>query len=453
MADLNLRRQLELLRNQFAVEVSDSITSVGGVISFVNDSDAPGNTKYYGTNGLGVKGWYTLTAGASGGGVVDNSERLDNQLPSYYLTRANHIGTQAFNTIIGLSVVASSNLYSDLTGIPSTFAPSAHTQPASTIIGLGSLATQSGTFSGTSSGTNTGDQNLFSTFIVAGQSNVVADSTSDSVTFIAGAGMTITTDASSDSITFTATATGAGGTNYYNTTYLDQTGGTGDTYGVLAGAVNGVNALFTVSQTLYASGSLKVYLNGQLQTQGSSEDWVETNPALGTFTFNTAPSSGDMISAEYQLTSTGGGGGGPITLTGAVTGTGTSAIVTALAASSVNLINLSATGAPSASKYLRGDWTWATIVAGGSGSTNDIELSLQMVTLISYVEYTYDVGGNLTNKDIWEDNTKTNKYYSILYSYTGDDLTSIEVTRESDSFIYTKTFAYSGGNLISSTIT
>ena len=113
MADLNLRRQLELLRNQFAVEVSDSITSVGGVISFVNDSDAPGNTKYYGTNGLGVKGWYTLTAGASGGGdmyksiydlndsgVVDDSEKLNGQLPSYYLSRTNHTGTQAFNPII-----------------------------------------------------------------------------------------------------------------------------------------------------------------------------------------------------------------------------------------------------------------------------------------------------------------------------------------------------------------
>ena len=75
-----------------------------------------------------------------------------------------------------------------------------------------------------------------------------------------------------------------------------------------------------------------------------------------------------------------------------------------------------------------------------------------MVTLISYVEYTYDVDGNLTNKDIWEDNTQLNKYYSILYSYTGGDLTSIGVTRESDSFSYTKTFGYSNGDLVSITI-
>ena len=36
----------------------------------------------------------------------------------------------------------------------------------------------------------------------------------------------------------------------------------------------------------YVSGSLLVYLNGQLQTQGTSEDWDETTPGSGTFDFN-----------------------------------------------------------------------------------------------------------------------------------------------------------------------
>lgn len=72
---------------------------------------------------------------------------------------------------------------------------------ARTSLGLGTLATQNGTFSGTSSGTNTGDQNLFSTIAVSGQSNVVADSTSDTLTLDAGEGITITTNASTDTIT------------------------------------------------------------------------------------------------------------------------------------------------------------------------------------------------------------------------------------------------------------
>ena len=77
-----------------------------------------------------------------------------------------------------------------------------------TTLGLGTLATQSGTFSGTSSGTNTGDQNLFSTIAVAGQSNVVADSTADTLTLIAGTNVTITTNASNDEITINSTGGG-----------------------------------------------------------------------------------------------------------------------------------------------------------------------------------------------------------------------------------------------------
>jgi len=51
--------------------------------------------------------------------------------------------------------------------------------------------------------------NAFSIFQVAGQSNIVADSATDTVTFVAGSGMTITTNAAADSITFAASGGGA----------------------------------------------------------------------------------------------------------------------------------------------------------------------------------------------------------------------------------------------------
>lgn len=70
-----------------------------------------------------------------------------------------------------------------------------------TTLGLGTLATQSGTFSGTSSGTNTGDQNLFSTIAVAGQNSVVADTTTDTLTLAAGSYISITTSDSTDTVT------------------------------------------------------------------------------------------------------------------------------------------------------------------------------------------------------------------------------------------------------------
>lgn len=60
------------------------------------------------------------------------------------------------------------------------------------------------------SGTNTGDQNLFGTIAVSGQSNVVADSTTDTLTLVAGSNITITTNASTDSITINSTASGSG---------------------------------------------------------------------------------------------------------------------------------------------------------------------------------------------------------------------------------------------------
>ena len=82
-------------------------------------------------------------------------------------------------------------------------------------------------------------------------------------------------------------------------TQIDCSGGTSDTYGVLSGSVNSSNTRYTVSLSAYTSGKLKVWLNGQLQTQGSSEDWVETTPASGTFDFNTAPATGDIITVEY----------------------------------------------------------------------------------------------------------------------------------------------------------
>jgi len=52
------------------------------------------------------------------------------------------------------------------------------------------------------------NQNAWGTFVVSGQSNVVADSEADTVTFVASSGMTITTNAGSDTITFASSGVG-----------------------------------------------------------------------------------------------------------------------------------------------------------------------------------------------------------------------------------------------------
>lgn len=47
---------------------------------------------------------------------------------------------------------------------------------------------------------------IFKTISVSGQSDVVADTTTDALTLVAGSGMTITTDASADTVTFASPA-------------------------------------------------------------------------------------------------------------------------------------------------------------------------------------------------------------------------------------------------------
>ncbi len=62
------------------------------------------------------------------------------------------------------------------------------------------------TINSTITDTDTDDQSLFETISVSGESDVVADSATDTLTFVAGTGLSITTSASGDSITFTGTA-------------------------------------------------------------------------------------------------------------------------------------------------------------------------------------------------------------------------------------------------------
>lgn len=88
-------------------------------------------------------------------------------------------------------------------------------------------------------------------------------------------------------------------------TQIDQTPDNG-TYNAIIGAVDGLNTDFQVSQLVYLTGKLEVYLNGFMQLQGASDDWVELSPGSGTFRFNTAPAINDVITVVYQVVGAGG---------------------------------------------------------------------------------------------------------------------------------------------------
>jgi hypothetical protein len=142
---------------------------------------------------------------------------------------------------------------------------------------------------GNTSGTNTGDNavnSLYSGLAASKQDTLVSATNIKTIngSSILGSGDLV--------------VSGGGGNTQI---YLDQSPDNG-TYALLSGSINGSNTLFTVSQGVYISGTLVVARNGQVLTQGGSNDWVETTPASGTFTFNTAPNTGDVLTAWYNKT-------------------------------------------------------------------------------------------------------------------------------------------------------
>jgi microcystin-dependent protein len=160
-----------------AITADAALTNLGGT--------TVGKQVFTAANAAAVRS--AAGAAASGANTDITSVYLSNTGLKIRDTNASH----------GLSIVPGSDLAADRTLTITT-------GDANRTLTLSGDAT----VSGTTSGTNTGDQNLFSTVAVSGQSNVVADNTSDTLTLVAGSGITITTNAGTDSVTIAASASG-----------------------------------------------------------------------------------------------------------------------------------------------------------------------------------------------------------------------------------------------------
>lgn len=239
-----------------------------------------------------------------------------------------------------------------------------------TLSGSGTLSS-SGTAS--ISGSNTGDQNLFSTIAVAGQSSVVADSASDTLTLVAGSNVTITTDATTDTITISSTGGGGGGTGTVTSVSVTTANG-------ISGTVATATTTPAISLSLGAITPTSV--NG-ITFSGSS---TPTLAITGT----------SSISGSHSGTSSGTNTGDQtITLTGDVGGSGTGSFAATIAANAVTtakILNSNVTYAKiqnvSATDKLLGRSTAGagvveeiTCTAAGRAILDDLDAAAQRTTL------------------------------------------------------------------------
>jgi trimeric autotransporter adhesin len=161
----------------------------------------------------------------------------------------------------------------------------------------------------TSASNGTAASNAFSTIAVAGQSNVVADSATDTLTLIAGSNITLTTNATNDSITVTAAASGLTsnaitiGVEDSALVVLTAAGGGGADKGVQITSKNatGATGIFRLatgsdSSILQAGGSGKMEITGKTIDLNSSVKFLSfttaqrdgLTPANGFFIYNSS---------------------------------------------------------------------------------------------------------------------------------------------------------------------
>lgn len=279
----------------------------------------------------------------------------------------------------------------------------------------------------TVSNTNTGDQNLFSTIAVSGQSNVVADSTNDTLTLVAGTNVTITTDAATDSITINASGGGGGGiggsTGSTDNAVLraDGTGGsTLQSSGVTisdADAVSGITQLNVDNLRLDGNAVSSTNTNGNIQIAPNGSGVFDV---LSQTNVNTG-------SSDYRVFA---GGTGTITETAAGSSTNINMNLVPkgsgrLQAGGVNVPTISSTDTLTNKTIDGASNTLTNLPAGGS----DTEIQFNNGgTIAGDADMTYSTSlnrltvGNVLARDLlgFFDATDTN----ALYMYTDEELTA-----------------------------
>ncbi|MFZ9968154.1 MAG: hypothetical protein ACO3IN_14365, partial [Steroidobacteraceae bacterium] len=137
----------------------EEITCTAAGRALLDDADASAQRTTLGLGTLATQSG-TFSGTSSGTNTGDQTITLTSDVTGS--------GTGSFATTIAAGVVSTSKLGGDITTAGKALLDDADAAAQRTTLGLGTLATQSGTFSGTSSGTNTGDQTISLTGDVTG---------------------------------------------------------------------------------------------------------------------------------------------------------------------------------------------------------------------------------------------------------------------------------------------
>ena len=186
------------------------LSSTGSGLSWVAQSGGGGGT----TNLSNIANGTSLTIESSSGnntslpaattsawGVMSDDDKTNLDANTAKVTNATHTGDVTGATVLTIADDKIEEKHINAGGTPGADKVLVYDSSEST---NWKWATQSG-------GGGGGSQNLFQTIAVSGQSNVVADSTTDTLTLVAGTNVTITTDDSADSVTINASGGGGGG--------------------------------------------------------------------------------------------------------------------------------------------------------------------------------------------------------------------------------------------------
>ena len=248
---------------------SASIVQVGGVVGTSELSDGSVTTTKIANDAVNAD---KLADNSVGIAALNVSDGTNGQV----LT-TNGSGTLSFSTVSGggsqnlfqtVRVSGQSDLVADSTTDVLTFAAGS---------GI-SLATTPGTDTLTITSTATGSvTEAFKNIAVSGQSNVVADGATDTLTLAAGSNMTITTNASNDTITFASS------------------GGSGNTGGIDSQVFNGdgTDTTFTLTTAPATEDNLWVFVDGVYQNKDSY------SVSGTTLTMGTAPDNGTKLAVHH----------------------------------------------------------------------------------------------------------------------------------------------------------